>query len=64
MLGEREKKMSDIIKMQDGEYVKVIRCKDCKYYSDDYNDISGTCSYEIMRKIRGPMDYCSKGQKK
>jgi len=44
------------------DLVKVIRCKNCKHYSDNLNDISGVCHYEIMARIRAPEDYCSKGK--
>ena len=46
------------------DYADVVRCKHCKHYSDNLNDISGVCHLDIMARIRGPEDYCSKGVRK
>jgi len=54
----------DEVPEPDKDLVHVTRCKNCKHYSDNLNDISGVCHYEIMARIRAPEDYCSKGVRK
>ena len=38
------------------EFIKVVRCKDCKHFND------GDCTE--MPKIRSESDYCSWGERK
>ena len=46
-----------------GEYVKVIRCKDCKYWQDitEYRDFSICVDYG---RSMNADDYCSKAERK
>lgn len=43
------------------EFVKVIRCKDCKYYNEKY----GWCDcYLLMHLDTSEDDYCSKAERR
>lgn len=53
---------------RNSDYVKVIRCKGCKYYKKsfcdnrrDYCDKHSTLEYT---EYVNPTDYCSKGERK
>ena len=49
------KRMATCDTRLDGEYVKVVRCKDCKH-SDEYNH----CSF--VRFYNTENDFCSRGE--
>ena len=54
----------DVLKVNDDEFIKVVRCKDCKYWNDE-----GLCkkhSSPIVGAIYGTDadDYCSEGERK
>lgn len=51
--GEEFKKM-----LNENDYVKVVRCKDCVCYGADY-----WCAYWEDAGME-PTDYCSKGERK
>lgn len=56
-------KQPDIIKCKGVDYIRVVRCKDCKFYTTDI-DSSGdawNCCSEIGVFVGGD-DYCSYGE--
>ena len=61
VMSEREtiNKACDILaKVERGEYVEVVRCKDCNYY------YKGCCSHGMSDLTeRNPDDYCSFGER-
>lgn len=47
------------------EFVKVIRCKDCKYSVDEYDDGECYCDYKkYLRYIKEWDHYCSRAERK
>ena len=47
------------------DIVEVIRCKDCKYSVDEYNDGECYCDYEKdLRYIKDWDHYCSRAERR
>lgn len=48
----------------DGEYVKIVRCKDCKFYKQ----LDSACPYlgedGYYKELPGKDDFCSRGERK
>ena len=42
-------------KMPTANVVKIVRCKDCKYYRDEYCGVLGFCE---------PDEFCSRGERR
>lgn len=51
--------MRYIVDVNKKEYKKLIECKDCRYYRDDYNDWD-VCS--LYDKPRNDKDFCSRAK--
>lgn len=68
VMSEREtiNKACDILaKVERGELVEVVRCKDCNYYYKERNSFYKNCCSHGMSGLteRNPDDYCSFGER-
>lgn len=62
---DSEKNISERFVGQLRSYPELIRCKDCKYSVDEYNDGECYCDYEKdLRYIKDWDHYCSRAERK
>ena len=62
---DSEKNMSERFVGQLRSYPELIRCKDCKYSVDEYDDGECYCNYKKdLRYIKDWDHYCSRAERR